>query len=678
MRLGLALLPALLAVSQCCTLCPFRTPPRPRPIDQYKLPSISAASTFEKMPQFCNASRALPVEHKCREQFERIFCSIDLLIESFNGCEKLSKDRDGCSQCAHQKADNMWVLKWFDSLGKPAAGISDGNYYWLGDYEMCTDLRYSNTFDGQYCRVEVEVPDVQVEQGCPQTDPLSIVVGICFPSSCSVDQLTLITQKFSPYKVTVECESDSSWSMVTYILMAMMVVWLTPQFVASARKEIIDSALSCFSISENSKRAFSTRRGNDGLHVVHGLEFFAFIFIICGNVYNMMLPYIENVAFSFEGVKSLWMHPVNNYSYQIDGLLALSAFYTTFLLYGQIDSGQQAFGFIALRFFRFWPAYVFCVLFMYVIFPGLGAGPMWIHTETVERCESSWWKNILFINNFFSVDNTCVDFGYVISLEAQFYITLVFCIWLSRSHLRWAKLVAYLGIIASVSFSFYRAYFYSLPPAPMLTVEPVPLEKTRNLFDLLMLSPLTRISPYCMGFIFGVGCATAEDRLRNRGFSYKPHILLGVICVTSAATAMFAAVPYAAEAKASPLPIALYATFHRPLWAFALLSFVYLCHHGAFVWLNALLGWRVFAPLSKMSWLALVLSEPVILYFFSSLNKPAYATHWSTVYTSVSAAVMSYLLSFALDIFLSRPIRYLIYREQKHRYAAAHISVDHE
>lgn len=48
-------------------------------------------------------------------------------------------------------------------------------------------------------------------------------------------------------------------------------------------------------------------------------------------------------------------------------------------------------------------------------------------------------------------------------------------------------------------------------------------------------------------------------------------------------------------------------------------------------WLNALLEWRVFAPLSKVTWIALVVAEPIILYFFSSLNKPAYATHWSTV-----------------------------------------------
>lgn len=71
---------------------------------------------------------------------------------------------------------------------------------------------------------------------------------------------------------------------------------------------------------------------------------------------------------------------------------------------------------------------------MYIIFPGVSSGPMWIHTDTVDRCETGWWKNILFVNNWFNVTDTCVDFGYVISMEAQYYALLVFVIYLSCEH----------------------------------------------------------------------------------------------------------------------------------------------------------------------------------------------------------------------------------------------------
>ncbi|PIC37871.1 hypothetical protein B9Z55_010067 [Caenorhabditis nigoni] len=678
MRLFLLILASChLALS--CTLCPFRIPPRPRPLDQYKLPKVGGKQfDLEKMPKFCNASKQLPVGAECRAQFEHIFCSADRLTDTFSGCQsivnKSLSEQEQCSKCAYQKADNSWVMRWFDSLGKPAAGITEGNYYWLGDYELCTVLRDEKSFDGQYCRIEMEVPDAGVESGCPQTDPLSIILGVCFPAACSVKDLAKVSALYLPYNLKVECESQGRWSAITILLLVLFAVWLVPQAVSTIQPHLNDSVLHCFSISENAKRTFSTRRDSPHLHVVHGLEFLLFFTIVCGMVYNFMLPYIENVAFSFEGVSSLSMHIVNNYSYQIDGLLALSAFYTTYMLFGTVPTVRSALESVAQRLARFWPAYIFCVIFMYTVFPGVSSGPMWIHTDTVNRCEGGWWKNLLFINNWFNVTDTCVDLGYVISLEAQYFLILILFIYLSSKFVMITQIVAYLIFGSSIVFSFVRAYRQDLPPAPMLTLEPEPLEKIYAVYDQLMLSLFARSSSYCLGFIFGIGCATASEDLRKMGLRYRWHAILAVACIASGIFPFVGAFPYSAWNWSSNFRFmnALYAAFHRPMWSFSLLSFVYLCHHGAFKWINALLEWRAFTPLSKVTWIALVVAEPIILYFFSSLNKPAYATHWSTLYTAISAALLSYMIAIFLDIFVTRPIRYLIYPEQMHRYAQAH------
>uniref|UniRef100_A0A1I7V4Z8 NRF domain-containing protein n=1 Tax=Caenorhabditis tropicalis TaxID=1561998 RepID=A0A1I7V4Z8_9PELO len=627
------------------------------------------------MPKFCNASKQLPVEPKCREQFEKIFCSADRWSESLD-CQSIANkslnEQEQCSQCAYQKANNGWVLRWFDSLGKPAAGITEGNYYWLGDYELCAALTREGSFDGQYCRIEMEVPDAGVESGCPQTDPLSIILGVCFPSACSVPDLAKVSSMYLPYNLKVECESQSRWSVITLILLIIFGFWMIPQMVSTIQSSQNDSILTSFCISENAKRTFSTRRETPHLHVVHGLEFLLFFTIISGMVYNFMLPYIENVAFSFEGVTSFPMHIVNNYSYQIDGLLALSAFYTTYLLFGNIPTIRSAFDVILLRLSRFWPAYIVCVIFMYMIFPGISSGPMWIHTDTVNRCEGGWWKNILFINNWFNVTDTCTDIGYIISMEAQYFVILVFVIFLSSKWPILTQVFAYSILLISIGFAFIRAYSQSLPPAPMLTVEPEPLEKTYALFDQLMLSFLARSNNYCLGFIFGIGCATSSEELRQSGLRYTGHKVLAFLCIFSAIFPFIGAFPYSAWASNYELINAFYASVHRPMWSFAILSFVYLCHQGAFKWMNAILGWRAFSPLSKVTWISLVIAEPTILFFFSSLNKPAHATHWSTMYTAISTALISYVIALALDIFVTRPIRYLVYPEQRHRYAQAH------
>ncbi|PIO55481.1 hypothetical protein TELCIR_23132, partial [Teladorsagia circumcincta] len=63
-------------------------------------------------------------------------------------------------------------------------------------------------FDGRYCRVRLEIPDALVEEGCPQTDPLAIVLGVCMPSSCTDHQLHELVQDYSPYKSVIDCELD--------------------------------------------------------------------------------------------------------------------------------------------------------------------------------------------------------------------------------------------------------------------------------------------------------------------------------------------------------------------------------------------------------------------------------------------------------------------------------------
>ncbi|KAK5971278.1 hypothetical protein GCK32_021487 [Trichostrongylus colubriformis] len=66
----------MISTAYACSLCPLRVPPRPRPLDQYKLPSIPHLN-LETMPQFCNFSRQLQIDEQCRSGFEKLFCSTD-------------------------------------------------------------------------------------------------------------------------------------------------------------------------------------------------------------------------------------------------------------------------------------------------------------------------------------------------------------------------------------------------------------------------------------------------------------------------------------------------------------------------------------------------------------------------------------------------------------------------
>ncbi|ETN79752.1 hypothetical protein NECAME_02575 [Necator americanus] len=572
------------------------------------------------MPEFCNFSRELNVNGRCREEFEKLFCATDVSLDSLL-CYGQDESRQRCSECAHNWERSKWVVSWWDSLGKPAAGVSDGNYYWLGDYEICSQLRKSFT-------------------------------------------------DYSPYKATIDCELDVYFSKPSIIMFATLAIWIALQIGVT----IFDAESwiwMCLNIRINARRALSTKRAPESLHALHGLEFITFIWFITAMVYNLMQPYIENVAFSYDAVSSIAAHPTNNYSYLTDGLMALSALYTTYLLYGEVNTVKDIVEVLRKTLVRFWPAYAFCVLFMWILFPELSSGPLWIHGDTVERCSSSWWKNLLFINNLFGVKDTCVDFGYVVSLEAQYFVPLIILIYLARSRLLTVKILAVVLLSLSISFTFCRAFIYGLPPAPLLTAEPIAPERIEQMLNILVISPLTRASPVIVGFLFGI-CMWNEDGLRYKDIFGKLFtVIMTIFSAAAGLFVMFSLLPFATSSAGHPLFLAFYAAFHRPLWAISLLSFLYLSHHGSFAWIHAILTWRIFSPLSKLTWIALIVAEPIILFFFSGLNRPSHATNWSAIYAAVSASTMSYLLALMIDIFLSRPIRCLLDREEVHRYKEA-------
>ncbi|KJH52478.1 hypothetical protein DICVIV_01324 [Dictyocaulus viviparus] len=576
-----------------------------------------------------NFSRELVVEEECRRGFEKLLCTTDVTLDSLL-CSGQNENVARCLSCSKNWEESKWALTWWDSLGKPAAGVSDGNYYWLGDYELCTKLRSEGKFDGQYCRVKLEVPDALVEEGCPQTDPLAIVLGVCMPKSCTDDQLHSLVERYSPYKTVIHCELDVHLSTAALVTLAVCGIWVSIQIVVT----LVDSdstLLMCFDIRTNTRQALSTKRAPQSLHALHGLEFITFIWLVTAMVYNIMQPYIENVAFSYDSIPSLAAHLTNNYSYLVDGLLAMSALYTTYLLYGEVSTIKDVVKISGITFIRFWPAYAFCVVFMWILFPELSSGPLWIHTETAERCSNSWWKNLLFINNFFSVRDTCVDFGYVVSLEAQYFVPLIALICLAKNRLLMAKTISILLLSFSISLTFYHTYTGALPPAPLLTTEPIPLERTEQMLNTLLISPFVRASPTIVAFLFGV-CMWNEDGNGNKSiFGRLFTVLVWMLSLISALFVMFSLHPFATSSVGHPIFLAFYAAFHRPLWALSLLSFLYLSHHGSFEWIHAILTWRIFSPLSKLTWIALTIAEPIILYFFSALYRPSYATNWSTV-----------------------------------------------
>ena len=66
--------------------------------------------------------------------------------------------------------------------------------------------------------------------------------------------------------------------------------------------------------------------------------------------------------------------------------------------------------FINLKKIRLTPAYLMMIGLYSTWFIKIGDGPLWKHRISLEqeRCQISWWKNILYINNYFGNEALCM------------------------------------------------------------------------------------------------------------------------------------------------------------------------------------------------------------------------------------------------------------------------------
>ena len=78
---------------------------------------------------------------------------------------------------------------------------------------------------------------------------------------------------------------------------------------------------------------------------------------------------------------------------------------------------------------RLTPAYLAMIGLYATWFIRLGDGPLWKHRISLEqeRCQASWWKNILYINNYYGTDQLCMFQSWYLAGEFTFFLLFLVC-----------------------------------------------------------------------------------------------------------------------------------------------------------------------------------------------------------------------------------------------------------
>lgn len=124
------------------------------------------------------------------------------------------------------------------------------------------------------------------------------------------------------------------------------------------------------------------------------------------------------------------------------------------------------------RYVRLTPVYAMMVLFDATWLIKFNEGPGWKRVAEVERsyCRRNWWTNLLYINNYVNVPETCLPQSWFLSADYQLFtvaLIILLIIWRYPSK---TKIIMTICLSISYAIPFFTTYFgefdgtYIVPP----------------------------------------------------------------------------------------------------------------------------------------------------------------------------------------------------------------------
>ena len=173
-----------------------------------------------------------------------------------------------------------------------------------------------------------------------------------------------------------------------------------------------------FSASHNVDRLVSVIGGD--FKSLNGIRVISMCWIIMGHTILMfVMPPVVNPTVEDRFLQSVPFAFVRGAEYSVDTFFFMSGFLATFALLNQLKlkgilSVSQYVSIVLLRYLRLTPSYAVVLLFFWKVLPLVSSGPFWNESLMFSStaCDRHWWTNLLYVNNFGSVQLHCARYVY--------------------------------------------------------------------------------------------------------------------------------------------------------------------------------------------------------------------------------------------------------------------------
>uniref|UniRef100_A0A0N5AVL3 Acyl_transf_3 domain-containing protein n=1 Tax=Syphacia muris TaxID=451379 RepID=A0A0N5AVL3_9BILA len=456
------------------------------------------------------------------------------------------------------------------------------------------------------------------------------------------------------------------------------------EFVSS----LMEQVLFAFSLKRNLyKLAEFPKYPHSTITCMFGLRFLSMVWTLIGHsfawVQDAFIGYVDNVdEFRYHLTSSVWNILITNFNLTVDTFFVISATLTSYTWFLRLlqkrgldcpptwSNWRYWLVFYRHRLFRIWPAYLLSLSLITFFFTELHTHPMWPPIDPSVQCRRYGWQNIVFLNSL--TGNNCMGWTWLvterirklyISTEFIFYLcSPIFLMALKNSpQMGWPFCVAL--IFASCSLKLNVMINKNYPPIPLHLGTSKFYSGTfmEYLFITLIqvddyyIKPQYRIGPYIIGLLLGQVLAIYQNSKNKINFSSKAQYLGWLACLALGSWSLFGAYPTMKDMN-FPLLNLIYGFTHRISWALSVSWIIYACHTGIGGFINDLLSFRYFVPLSSLCYSVYLMHLLIVFAIFMWSPFPIiFSSKVPILLMALPQLVLSYLAAAMISMYAEFP-----------------------
>lgn len=197
--------------------------------------------------------------------------------------------------------------------------------------------------------MDFAIPSTVTQLVCDHNQALEVSLGACLPLNCSPEESALLVQHVTKHPVHIRCEARGQWSTAAIVVGVLIIIWLLMLWLATFAHWWVDTKnfsptvselVVALSLQRNATESMRTKRDEaPNFHAAQGIQVVSLFLLASGYVFYLMMPYLgnldfldyllylvlENPMFAYEFSYQFIYQPFMNFSFYVDGLLALGA-----------------------------------------------------------------------------------------------------------------------------------------------------------------------------------------------------------------------------------------------------------------------------------------------------------------------------------------------------------------